>query len=262
VVQAWDDLVALCRRVGLRLLLTPFDTFFTWNHWDRHPYNRANGGPCDSRERLLTCPTTRGFIKRRLAFATERWGGGGVVFAWDIWNEMHPCQGENVYTCFPDFIGDVAPFLRGLETRLHGRAHLQTTSSSGRSWCGSPGSTSRSSATRSSTSPAAISTRRDDRPPRRHGGAAVSAGRLVREALAEIADARPFFDSEHGPIHTFKDHDRTLEEAFDDEYFRHIQWAHLASAPPAAGCAGRTATRTSSRPGCAGRRRGWPTSCR
>jgi mannan endo-1,4-beta-mannosidase len=77
---------------------------------------------------LLTCPTTRGFIKRRLAFATERWGGGGVVFAWDIWNEMHPCQGENVYTCFPDFIGDVAPFLRGLETRLHGRAHLQTTS--------------------------------------------------------------------------------------------------------------------------------------
>jgi mannan endo-1,4-beta-mannosidase len=51
VVQAWDDLVALCRRVGLRLLLTPFDTFFTWNHWDRHPYNRANGGPCDSRER-------------------------------------------------------------------------------------------------------------------------------------------------------------------------------------------------------------------
>jgi mannan endo-1,4-beta-mannosidase len=58
---------------------------------------------------------------------------------------------------------------------------------------------------------------------------AVSVGRLVREALAEIADARPFFDSEHGPIHTFKDYDRTLEEAFDDEYFRHIQWAHLAS---------------------------------
>jgi mannan endo-1,4-beta-mannosidase len=40
---------------------------------------------------------------------------------------------------------------------------------------------------------------------------------------------RPFFDSEHGPIHTFKDHHRTLPEAFDDEYFRHMQWAHFAS---------------------------------
>jgi mannan endo-1,4-beta-mannosidase len=58
---------------------------------------------------------------------------------------------------------------------------------------------------------------------------AVSAGRLTREALAHIADGRPFFDSEHGPIHTFKDKRRTLPAAFDDEYFRHIQWAHLAS---------------------------------
>ena len=40
---------------------------------------------------------------------------------------------------------------------------------------------------------------------------------------------RPFFDSEHGPIHTFKDHHKSLPEAFDDEYFRHMQWAHFAS---------------------------------
>ena len=230
VVQAWDDLVALCRRVGLRLLLTPFDTFFTWNHWHRHPYNRPNGGPCDSRERLLTCPTTRGFIKRRLAFATERWGGGGVVFAWDIWNEMHPCQGENVYTCFPDFIGDVAPFLRGLETRLHGRAHLQTTSVFGpelvwKPWLNEPifRHPLLDFASSHFYEEGTIDHPADTVAP------AVSTGRLVREALAEIADARPFFDSEHGPIHTFKDHDTTLNEAFDDEYFRHIQWAHLAS---------------------------------
>jgi len=33
----------------------------------------------------------------------------------------------------------------------------------------------------------------------------------------------------HGPIHAFKERGRTLDEAFDDEYFRHIQWAHFAS---------------------------------
>ncbi len=54
-------------------------------------------------------------------------------------------------------------------------------------------------------------------------------GKIVRESLAEIHDSRPFFDSEHGPIHTFKDHRRSLPEPFDDEYFRHMQWAHLAS---------------------------------
>ena len=54
-------------------------------------------------------------------------------------------------------------------------------------------------------------------------------GRIVRESLAEIADRRPFLDSEHGPIHGFKDRKITLPEPFDDEYFRHMQWAHLAS---------------------------------
>jgi mannan endo-1,4-beta-mannosidase len=59
--------------------------------------------------------------------------------------------------------------------------------------------------------------------------AAVSMGRLVQDALSEIRGHRPFLDSEHGPIHTFKDHKITLPEPFDDEYFRHMQWAHLAS---------------------------------
>jgi mannan endo-1,4-beta-mannosidase len=59
--------------------------------------------------------------------------------------------------------------------------------------------------------------------------AAAATGRLMREALAEVRGRRPFFDSEHGPIHTFKDHRITLPEPFDDEYFRHMQWAHFAS---------------------------------
>jgi mannan endo-1,4-beta-mannosidase len=54
-------------------------------------------------------------------------------------------------------------------------------------------------------------------------------GRIVRDAISEISDIRPFLDTEHGPIHTFKDKKKTLPEAFDDEYFRHTQWAHMAS---------------------------------
>ena len=58
---------------------------------------------------------------------------------------------------------------------------------------------------------------------------ALAMGAIVRECLGEIADGRPFLDTEHGPIHSFKDKHRTLPEAFDDEYFRHLSWAHLAS---------------------------------
>ncbi len=230
VVAAWDRLIPLVQAAGLRLLLTPLDTYFQWVRWDRHPYNVANGGPCADRTQLMTCPATRALIKARLAFATERWGGSGVVFAWDLWNEMHPVQGGDVPGCFEDYIDDVGPFLRALELRVHGSAHLQCVSVFGpelhwKPWLNEPifRHPLLDFATNHFYEEGTIDHPADTVAP------ALAVGKLVREALAEITDGRPFFDSEHGPIHTYKDHGRTLPEAFDDEYFRHIQWAHLAS---------------------------------
>jgi mannan endo-1,4-beta-mannosidase len=54
-------------------------------------------------------------------------------------------------------------------------------------------------------------------------------GGIVTECLAHINDGRPFLDSEHGPIFSFLNKKKTLPEPFDDEYFRHLSWAHLAS---------------------------------
>jgi hypothetical protein len=230
MVTLWDDLIALCQRHEIRLLLTPFDTFFTWNNWERHPYNRDNGGPCADRRQLLTCPRTRALIKARLAFATKRWGGSGVVFAWDLWNEMHPVQGEDRHGCFEDFIEDVGPFLRRLELRLHGRAHLQTVSIFGpellwKPWLREPIFRHRELdfASVHLYEEGTIDFPLDTVAP------ALATARLMRAALDEIHDARPLLDTEHGPIHTYKDHGRTLPDAFDDEYFRHMQWAHLAA---------------------------------
>ncbi|HEY0203190.1 MAG TPA: hypothetical protein VGC15_03445, partial [Acetobacteraceae bacterium] len=128
LVQAWDDLFRLCGEAGLRLLLTPLDTYFHWVRWDLHPYNSANGGPCDARTSLMVHPEVRRLVKARLQFATERWGGSCTLFAWDLWNEMHPVQGEDRPGCFEDYIGDVGPFLKEIELRAHGRAHPQCVS--------------------------------------------------------------------------------------------------------------------------------------
>jgi mannan endo-1,4-beta-mannosidase len=226
MLRLWDTLVALCRRTGLRLLLTPFDTFFLWRRWRFHPLSAV----CAGRDRLLTCPAARAAVKARLAFATERWGGDGTVFAWDLWNELHPAQGGGDPACFADFIGDVGPFLRDLETRRHGRAHLQCVSVFGPELPRNPAlraAVFRHPALDLASSHLYAHGTIDD--PRDTVAPALAVGRLVRAALAEIRDGRPFLDSEHGPIHAFKDRHRTLPEAFDDEYFRHIQWAHLAA---------------------------------
>jgi hypothetical protein len=234
-VRFWDDLFVLCARHGLRLLLTPYDTFWTWKRWKHHPLNRANGGPCARRNRLLLCQDTRQAVKERMSFVVERWGGSGVVFAWDLWNEIHPAQAADQDDCarvMDEFIDDVGGHVRALETRRYGRAHLQTVSLFGPELQWKPHRgleqpifrhPALDFATTHLYMHGTIDAPRDTAAPAR------DVGRLVRAALAEITDGRPYLDSEHGPIHTFKDHRRTLPEPFDDEYFRHMQWAHLAS---------------------------------
>ncbi len=230
MIGLWDDLFRLLEHAGLRILLTPFDTYFHWVRWDLHPYNVANGGPCTARTRLMVCPDTRALMKARIGFAATRWGGSGALFAWDIWNEMHPVQGEDRPTCFADYIDDVSPFLRATEMAAHGRAHLQCVSVFGpelhwKPWLNQPifRHPALDFANNHFYEEGTIDAPADTVAP------ALAFGTLVGEALAEITDDRPFFESEHGPIHTFKDHHTTLPEEFDDEYFRHCQWAHLAS---------------------------------
>lgn len=230
MVRLWDDLFALCERFGLRVLLTPYDTFWMWLHWDQHPYNCQNGGPCAERSQWLLCRDTRAAIKGRFAFAIDRWGGSGALFAWDLWNELHPAHGANSTAPFADFVEDLSTFVRQEERRRWGRSHPQTVSVFGPTLVENP-----QIAAVVFRHPALdfASTHFYERDtidcPADTVAPAISTGKLIREALAQIVDQRPFFDSEHGPIHLFKDRRLTLPEPFDDEYFRHMQWAHFAS---------------------------------
>jgi hypothetical protein len=230
MIQLWDDLFALLEKVGLRVLLTPYDTFFMWIRWRDHPYNRKNGGPCASRQEWITCPQMREAIKYRLAFASDRWGGSPALFAWDLWNELHPAHGRNDPAAAMPFIDDISGWLRAYEVERHGRANLQTVSVFGPELIKHPALVEPifrhpglDFATTHLYESGTIDT------PRNTVAPALAVGRLIRAALSEAATGRPVFDSEHGPIHTFKDRKRTLPEPFDNEYFRHIQWAHLAS---------------------------------
>lgn len=232
MVRLWDDLFALCERTGIRILLTPFDTFWTWVNWDKHPYNAKNGGPLKSRRRMLLDPEFRAGVKARLTFAVTRWSGSGALFAWDLWNEIHPAHAEDAADVFDEFIHDLSKHVRTLERRLHGRSHLQTVSLFGPELTLKPHLRLAEPVFRHPDLDFAtihIYAHPSINHPRNTVDAAISMGRVVRECLTEIDPLRPFLDTEHGPIHTFKDKRKTLPAAFDDEMFSHMQWAHLAS---------------------------------
>jgi hypothetical protein len=232
MVQLWDDLFDLLDELGLRVLLTPFDTFWTWLRFADHPYSRARGGPLDHPARALLCAETLAAIKARLAFATRRWGRSGALFAWDLWNEIHPGQAKESAAPFPAFIQELSDHLRQLEIAIHGRAHPQTVSLFGPEMKWRPHIPFADTILRHPALDFAnlhIYEEGTIDDPANTVDPALAMGRLVAENLAETPKARPFFDSEHGPIHSFKDKKITLPEPFDDEYHRHVQWAHLAA---------------------------------
>lgn len=230
MVQLWDDIFVLCKKYGLRILLTPFDTFWMWRRWSHHPYNAVNGGACAKRTQWLNCTQMRQAIKARLLFATQRWGSSGVLFGWDLWNEIRPSHGGNSTKHFAHFINDISHFLRQAEIKIHGRSHLQTVS------VFSPTLQKhqhlaeiiyRNPALDFATIHLYEEKTIDS--PKNTINAAIATGRLTREMLGHIPPHIPFFDSEHGPIKSYSRNHKGLRETFDDEYFRHMQWAHLAS---------------------------------
>ena len=232
MVAYWDDLFVLCEKYRIRLLLTPFDTFWMWIRFRHHPYSKRLGGPLKHPSQALLCQDTREAIKARLRFAAERWGGSGAIFAWDLWNEIHPAQGGMSAEPFVDFIDELSAAVKETEIRVHGRAHLQTVSLFGPELKHKPEMEMETAIFRHPALDFATvhvyeHGTIDD--PRNTVDAAVGMGRIVKGSIAEITDGRPFLDTEHGPIHAYKDKRITLPEAFDDEYFRHMQWAHLAS---------------------------------
>jgi len=162
----------------------------------------------------------------------RRWGHSGALFAWDLWNEIHPAQAGESAEGFSEFIHDLSNHVRKLELELYGRSHPQTVSLFGPElWLQPHHKMEEPIFRHPDLDFATIHMYREGSidNPQDTVSPALAMGGLVRECIEEIRDNRPFLDTEHGPIHSFKDKKKTLPEPFDDEYFRHMAWAHLAS---------------------------------
>lgn len=229
IVQFWDDFIPMAETHGLYLLLTPYDTFWQARNWERYPYNAANGGPCATMRDWVTGAACIDAQKARWRFIIERWGGSPNIFAWDILNEID-IWWEATPAEIDAYVTDMADFIRELEIALYGKAHLLTVSSAAPNPGGALGEIIYNhplldfATTHQYVGPA-VNDPGDDTI-----SAAVAVAGSTILSRAAIRDARPYFDSESGPIDGW-----IANFTVDATYHHNMAWAHLMAGGAGAG---------------------------
>ncbi len=225
-VLYWDDLIGLCERHGLRLLVQFWDTFFMSRRWKHHPYDAPDSG-FDGPGSFCTSPSAIEAEKRRIKFFIDRWGNSPAVFAYDLLNEIHPYWGGTPEDQFR-WLTEMARFTRQCELDRWGKRHLLTVSLFGAKPEGGYGDLIWRHPELDFATTHVYEFGLVDNPDNTVDCALVMRD-AVRYAYSEITGIRPYTDSESGPIHLFMDLEQQLEEPFEVEYYHNMTWAHLAS---------------------------------
>lgn len=56
--------------------------------WDKCPYNKANGGPCQNPEEFFTNEEAKKLFKQRLSYVVARYSYSPNILTWEFWNEV------------------------------------------------------------------------------------------------------------------------------------------------------------------------------
>jgi hypothetical protein len=89
------------------------------DEWPRHPYNKANGGPCASQDEFFTSEEARALYRKRLRYIVARWSAFTSVFAWEFFNEI---DNEYAYLKHDHVVAwhrEMGAHLRGIDPWAH-----------------------------------------------------------------------------------------------------------------------------------------------
>ena len=226
IVQYWDNLIGLCERHGMRLLVLFWDTFFLSRRWKHHPYSKPGTG-FQNQQSMCTSPEGIEHEKRRIQFFIERWGNSPAIFGYDLFNEIHPHWGgtpEDQHR----WVADMARFVKQQEMERWGKRHLLTVSVFGsRPEGGYVDLIFRHPELDFATTHVYQSDARDN--PKDTVTGALIMQDAVKYAYSQMTDVRPYMDTESGPIFSYMHLKRKMTEEFEVEYYHNMSWAHLAT---------------------------------
>lgn len=216
-----DNIVTAARHHKIKLLMTPWDTFWMNKTWEKSPYNHLNNGPVVEKIDFLTNREVIETQKKRWKYIIDRWGNSGVVFAWELMNEIDIWWGASPKQV-EEWIKEVSVFIRDYEQRKWGRRHLITVSTAQPMPEGILGDVAyRMPGLDFAQTHLYIGASRAPSEPIQP---AIDIAHGVRFSLAARKDLRPYIDGEDGPIDKWISNER-----LDDQVFHNMIWAHLSS---------------------------------
>ncbi len=216
-----DHVFTAARRHGVRLIVIPYDTFWMNMRWDVCQFNPELGGPLERKTDFLTSTLIRELQKKRMKLLIDRYGNLGEVLCWELMNEIDLWWDATPRQII-QWTEDMAAFVRDYEKKKWGRNHLICVSTAAAMPRGAlAGFAYRSPHLDFATTHLYIGA---SNAPVEPVEPALNIAEGVRYALGQIRDARPYLDSENGPI------DRWITDPdLDVRVFHHMSWSHLAS---------------------------------
>lgn len=216
-----DNIVTLARKHDIKLLMTPWDTFWMSHTWDRNPYNAKNGGPVEKKVDFLTRREVIEGQKKRWKFIIDRWGNTGTIFAWELLNESDYWW-DSTPEQLQAWTKEMGDFVREYEKQKWGRNHMINISTGRPMPDGGFGDLAyrQPGIDFAQTHLYIGAANAPDEPI----GPALAEKQGVLYALSQIKDNRPYIDGENGPINRW-----IADVNLDNEVFHHMSWAHLAS---------------------------------
>lgn len=216
-----DNIVRLARKHDIKLLMTPWDTFWMGHLWDKNPYNIKNGGQVEKKVDFLTRREVIESQKKRWKFIIDRWGNSGTIFAWELLNESDYWW-ESSPEQLRAWTKEMGDFVREYEKQKWGRNHLISISTGRPMPDGGFGDLAyRQPGIDFAQTHLYIGAANA---PDEAIGPALAERQGVLYALSQIRDGRPYIDGENGPINRW-----IADVNLDNEVFHNMSWAHLAS---------------------------------
>lgn len=90
--------------------------------WNTHPYNAANGGPCQTASEFFSGGEARRLFKDRLRYLVARWGYSPAVLSWELFNEVEWVPLNDVWDrrrLFERWHVEMAQYLRRIDPFNH-----------------------------------------------------------------------------------------------------------------------------------------------